>query len=196
MSTARHRTLAASAGLVAALALSACGSNDPAEVAAPQGAEESSSSAGVDAAHNDVDAMFVAGMVPHHEGAIAMSELAEERAQSPQVKDLARRIAEAQGPEIELMQDMAEAWDVDLDDAGGHGGGHMGDDSEELEGLEGAPFDRAFLSSMVEHHEGAIPMSREVLEDGENPQAKELAAQILSVQEREIAEMEQLLTAL
>lgn len=211
MSTARTRSTrstAIAAGLLAAVALAACGSNDTAEVAAPQGAGESSTAGGgegIDAAHNDVDAMFVSGMIPHHEGAVSMAELAEERAQSPEVKDLARRIAAAQEPEIELMQEMAAAWDVELDEGGGHAGhsgmdSHsgmdMGDDTAALEGREGAEFDRAFLTSMIEHHEGAIPMSREVLDEGENPQAKKLAAQIIDVQEREIAEMEQLLTEL
>lgn len=197
-----YKGFRAAGAAAAVLALAACGGDgstvaESSPVATPS--SSASAAAGIDAAHNDVDAMFVSGMIPHHEGAVSMSELAQTRAESPEVKDLAERIAAAQGPEIELMQEMASAWGVDLDTGMGGHGGHgmdMGDDSAALEQLSGAEFDRAFLSSMIEHHEGALPMSRMVLAEGENAQVKQLAQDIITVQEREIAEMEELLAQL
>ncbi|GGM09747.1 DUF305 domain-containing protein [Nakamurella endophytica] len=73
----------------------------------------SSTSAGAgDSTHNDADVMFVQMMIPHHQGAIAMAQLAASRASNQQVKDLAATIEAAQGPEIEQMTAWLQAWGV------------------------------------------------------------------------------------
>jgi uncharacterized protein (DUF305 family) len=61
----------------------------------------------------DVDAAFASMMIDHHEGALAMAELADERAEHPELAQLAREIVEAQEREIAAMQPHA-------------GGGHHG----------------------------------------------------------------------
>ena len=101
------------------------------------------------------------------------------------------------------MEDMAEAWGVELaanggGGHGGHGGGGMDMDADTaaLEPLSGAEFDREFLTRMIAHHEGALPMAEAEVADGENPQAQELARTIISTQEAEIAEMKGLLAQL
>jgi uncharacterized protein (DUF305 family) len=55
----------------------------------------------------DVDAAFAQLMIPHHEGAIAMAESAEDSAQHDEVKDLAAAIIEAQEREIGIMEEHA-----------------------------------------------------------------------------------------
>ncbi len=65
---------------------------------------------------------------------------------------------------------------------------------DELAAAEGAEFDRLFLNGMIEHHQGAVTSSENVLEEGESEEAKQLARDIIEVQEVEIAEMEGLLT--
>ena len=52
----------------------------------------------------DVDATFAQLMIPHHEGAISMAEVASERAQHSEIKDLASRIIDAQEREIAIME--------------------------------------------------------------------------------------------
>jgi uncharacterized protein (DUF305 family) len=52
----------------------------------------------------DVDAKFAEMMIPHHDGAIAMAEAAEDRAQHGEIKGLAEAIIEAQEREIEIME--------------------------------------------------------------------------------------------
>jgi uncharacterized protein (DUF305 family) len=64
---------------------------------------EHGSAAEVSGAAN-VDATFAQMMIPHHEGAIAMAEAAEQRAQHDEVKELAGAIIEAQAREIETME--------------------------------------------------------------------------------------------
>ena len=200
--TAPTRRRAAAALAAVALAATGCGSNDPdvAGVSSEAGHGTGHSSrtaevAGVDPAHNDADLAFIAEMTPHHGGAVEMSGLAETRAASPQVKALALRIAQAQGPEIEQMEKMAAAWGTDVDQAGGHGS-HAAGDAAALAPLQGEAFDREFLIRMIAHHESALPMSRTVLTAGENPQAKQLAEQIIRTQQAEIAEMKALLAQL
>lgn len=145
--------------------------------------------------------MFAQMMIVHHEGAIEMSELAVERADSDEVRSLAEGISAAQGPEIEQMTSWLEAWGEDTQtDMGGMG--HSGMDMEgmsqeeamgELGDLSGADFDTRFLELMTAHHQGAIEMAEAELADGENPQALDLAEQIIADQEAEIEQMEQML---
>ena len=57
---------------------------------------------------DDVDAAFAAMMIAHHEGAIRMAKLAEERAGHDEIKQLARNIIAAQQREIEVMEEHAD----------------------------------------------------------------------------------------
>jgi uncharacterized protein (DUF305 family) len=63
------------------------------------------------------------------------------------------------------------------------------DEMAELEAAEGDEFDRLFLEHMIEHHEGAIVMSQQVLEDGEDPEVAGLAQAVIAAQEAEIEQM-------
>lgn len=55
----------------------------------------------------DVDATFAQMMIPHHDGAIAMAQAAERKAQHDEVKELAAAIIEAQEREIGIMEEHA-----------------------------------------------------------------------------------------
>jgi uncharacterized protein (DUF305 family) len=57
----------------------------------------------------DVDATFAQMMIPHHEGAIAMAEVAQDRGQHDEIKQLADAIIEAQEREIETLRKHASA---------------------------------------------------------------------------------------
>ena len=190
--TSRSAVLAAAALL--ALTLSACGGGEASTAAS--GSTSNGAAGAVDKQHNDADIAFVREMTPHHESAVAMSELAPDRSDNPAVTALASRIADAQEPEIAQMRKMAKAWGAELG-AGHSSGSHTGMDmtgATTLEPLKGPAFDRAFLTEMIAHHESALPMSQAVLDQGVNPQAKTLAQQIVATQTAEIAEMKQLLT--
>lgn len=147
---------------------------------------------------NSADVMFVQMMIPHHEQAVEMSELAPGRASDPRVLDLASRIAAAQAPEIAQMRAMLERWDVpEMMDHSGHDMPMAGMVSDEdlaaLEGASGAEFDRRFLEHMIEHHEGAVDMANDALADGADPELRTLLQEIVTAQEAEIAEMQAIL---
>lgn len=134
------------------------------------------------------DGAFVAEMTPHHESAIEMAEIAQERAQHPEIERLADDIVSTQSSEIDAL--------AAIGDRVGDGDASLGLSSEsmgmtmETGELETAqPFDRAFIDMMVPHHQGAIVMARIELEQGTDPEARQLATEIISAQTREIEEM-------
>jgi uncharacterized protein (DUF305 family) len=187
-----RKTLTATA-LTAVLTLSACGNDD------------SNPDAGSDAAHNDADVVFAQQMIPHHEQAVEMADLAADRAESQEVKDLAADIEAAQGPEIETMTGWLEAWGEDVPDAGMSGMDHGDTSSDDMDGMmsdddmagletaSGQEFDQMFLTMMIEHHEGAIDMAQTERADGEFPDAIAMAEDIEQAQTEEIQTMQDLL---
>lgn len=58
----------------------------------------------------DIDQHFIVMMIPHHQGAVDMAELALTRAQHPEIKQLAETIIRDQNREIEQMQNWYQAW--------------------------------------------------------------------------------------
>ena len=56
----------------------------------------------------DVNSAFATMMVDHHEGAIAMAELALDRADHPEIRTLAQAIIDAQQTEIEAMTPLVD----------------------------------------------------------------------------------------
>lgn len=203
--TLRTRLAAVAGGIALTLSLAACGNGEtaPEEPAAGTAAEETTDSTSPTEAedvHNDADTMFAQMMIVHHEGAIEMADLAEGRTDNPDILDLAQRIKQAQGPEIDQLNGWLDAWGVNNDMPGmdhgdmGHEMPGMGaEDMKKLEQANGAEFDRLFLELMIEHHQGAVDMSETVLDEGSNPEVKELAQQIIDAQEAEINEMRSLL---
>ncbi len=148
--------------------------------------------------HNDADIMFAQMMVPHHKQAVEMSKLASTRAESAEVKTLAATIEAAQQPEIDKMSGWIQAWDetVGMMDHSAHGGmkGMMTMSAiDELAAKSGADFDRAFMTMMIEHHEGAMEMAKNEVTDGKNAEALALAAAIQVTQQAEVAQMKALL---
>jgi len=217
----RSRTLAiAVVGLTGIVG--ACAPDEDSTVAAPsetetdRGAIDDTGGEGEEASHNEADVAFAQMMIPHHEQAVVMSQLAPDRAEDEQVLELAEQIEAAQAPEIEEMTGWLEDWgeevgghdmgDMDMEEGEDMGDMDMDDSSmpgmmsdeemTELEGLSGAEFDVMFLEMMTAHHEGALEMAETEIADGEFPDAIALAETIIETQQAEIEEMEGLLADL
>ena len=166
--------------VLSALALGACGGDD--EEPATSGASASGTSG------NEIDRAFAGDMIPHHESAIEMAEIAVENAESDFVKQLADDIIAAQQREIETLTRIDGKLETEGVEAGDLGAGHM--EATDMATLRDAdPFDRAFVDMMVPHHQSAIEMAQVELEKGENPELKALAQEIIDAQQREIDEM-------
>ena len=141
------------------------------------------------------DIMFAQMMIPHHEQAIEMSDLALQNSTNPEIRDLATKIKGEQAPEIELM----ESWtDSHMGSHMESHAGHMMDgmlseeEMDELKSARGVEFDRLFLEGMIKHHEGAIDMA-EMVVDSKNPDVSALAKAIIEAQRTEISTMKELL---
>lgn len=181
--------------------------------ATPSATESATSSATgsaeeVSAEHNDADVMFAQMMIPHHQQAVEMSEMLLAKDDVPaEVAAFAQKVIDAQGPEIERMNAMLTAWGQDPVDTDGmdgmegmdHGGmsGMMSEeDMTALDQAQGTEAARLYLEQMTAHHKGAVDMAKDEVEDGQNPQAVQLAEQVIADQEAEITEMQQMLDKL
>jgi uncharacterized protein (DUF305 family) len=138
------------------------------------------------------DERFIDAMVPHHQGAIAMAEVALKNAQHEEIKDLSRNIVSTQRAEIEELKSIKKEefgtsnvpMEMSQEQMRGMG---MMMDPQELARSE--PFDRAFIDAMIPHHQSAIEMAKVAYEKSENPRIKKLAENIVSAQQAEIEQM-------
>ncbi len=157
--------------------------------------------AGMPGMRSSADLMFAVQMAAHHESAVQMARLAEQRAQRSEVRALATDIARTQTAEIAQLRAAAarlsagsEAGSPDRTGMGMPGG--MGDGMPSGMGGDltqvpaGAQFDRAFLDAMIPHHQMGVHMARMVQRRGNDPQIQALAADMLRVQTSEIALMQ------
>ena len=160
--------------LIAALVLTGCAST-------PKANSEFSAS----------DISFAEEMIPHHEQAVLMSDIALTNSTSDEILALARDIKAAQAPEIEQMG----SWQ------GVRASTHMGhmmdgmlsdEQIQQLRDSEGVTFDRLFLEGMIAHHQGAIKMAEKVT-GSKNKDVAALATSIIETQEKEIAFMQELI---
>ena len=142
---------------------------------------------------SSIDRHFIEQMIPHHDGAIAMAELALQRSKRPEILSLSRGIIEAQTRENKNMREWYQAWfGKAIPDTNGDDGHmmHMEGMEGDLDVLKAAPnFDREFLNQMIVHHEMAIMMARMLAGGTERSEMKELADDIMTSQEREIEMM-------
>lgn len=169
----------------------------------------------------EFDLMFLDMMLAHHQGAVAMAEVTIERAEHPEVRDLAQQIIDAQQAEIEQLRAWRDAWYPDtpampVDQMSGmmsgmDMGGTMGTPGIGMGGMmdkgmldpqmdaqslctASGPFDQAFLTMMIPHHERAIAMAEVAIQRATHQEIKDLAETIINAQQAEIDRMQTWLT--
>lgn len=177
----------------------ACGISDIASDAKnllPSGIPTSISASTLESltAFSPSEIMFLQMMIPHHEQAVTIAAMAGSQTQNAAILDIAKRIFEAQQPEIDQMKKLLT--DAGLPTLMDHDMGMNGmipqSELDKLSQVQDAAFDKLFLAAMILHHEGAIKMTSSVL-DSSNPDIKQLAENITKIQTSEIAEMKALL---
>ena len=136
------------------------------------------------------DERFIDAMVPHHQGAIEMAQVALENAEHSEILALAEEIVAAQETEIgqlkSIKQEQFGTSEVAMDTSKEQMEG-MAMDRQDLANQD--PFDKAFIDAMIPHHESAIEMANVVLGKSENPEIREIAGAIVNAQVREIEQM-------
>lgn len=146
----------------------------------------------------DYDRMFIANMIEHHNGAVDMANLVKTNAKHQELKNMADDIVSAQTKEIADMQSWQTAWSYPASSGEmmmDHSAMGMMDDmdgaTDKLKGLTGDEFDKAFLSSMIEHHKSAINMAYSGRTNAQHQEVKTLTIAIVDAQSKEIEQMKQ-----
>ncbi len=183
----------------AALTVAACGGgeSDSAPSTAPPASDQAAGDSFVEA-----DVTFAQGMIPHHEQAVEMADIALDPTveAGDDVVALATQIKAAQDPEIEMMTQWLSDWDqpMQMDMSDGHDMSSMDgmmsvEEMGTLSAARGGDFDRMWMEMMIRHHEGAIAMAETVKADSSNPAVTELADAVIEGQQAEIDRMNELL---
>ncbi len=177
-------------------------SNGPGAPGCPSGVCGDGVSGSVDVpstgAARGVDSMFIEQMIPHHDDAIAMAELALTRAEHPEIKQLAEDVIRTQTAENAHMRDWYGQWygeSVPTSGTGSYGmmgGGMMGGNFGDLKDLEAAEqFDKAFIEQMIPHHQMGIMMARMAGNATGRTEIQGLTDSIIRTQSDEIDRMQQ-----
>lgn len=141
---------------------------------------------------------FLAGMIPHHEGAIVMAQYELQHGKNDEMKTLAKSIIAEQTREIKLMkkllsnfktcpanekitQQYQKAMAATMEPM-------MKNFPAAQISAEKNP-DRAFALAMVPHHQAAVDMAKVILQYSRDPQVTKLAKEIIASQEKEIQQM-------
>lgn len=172
---------------------------------------------------SQIDIGFSQSMAIHHQQAIAMSQLMLDGRPSGLIP-LAQNIAGQQLLELGQMQGWLRLWDKPfvpnskdmvwmlmgskpLDEAfqqyvidcgksaQGMPGLASAEDMQQLRVLAGRDRDTLYLSLMLAHHQGGVPMARFAAEEAHLPAVKLLAAQIVLDQSKEIQQISAILNA-
>ena len=154
-----------------------------------------------DTSYSPDDVKFMQDMIPHHNQAVQMAALVADRTNWPELLDVAGRIDASQVDEIEFMQQWLGERGEPVPDPTAHGAMHTSHemagmaspkDMGRLAQLEGTAFDRLFLELMITHHEGAVTMVEELLEQpgsAYDPVLFEFANDVTNEQSAEIERM-------
>jgi uncharacterized protein (DUF305 family) len=162
------------------------------------------------------DIEFMQGMIMHHAQAVEMTDMIAERTNNRDIQLLGERISKSQSDEMAFMKRWLEARGqaTEMKMSDGHGGNshaHGGqgatsdhrmpgmlskDQMEALRKAKGAEFDALFLKGMIQHHEGALVMVKDLFDSagaGQDAELFNFASDVDSGQRAEIASMQNLL---
>lgn len=148
------------------------------------------------------DVHFVSGMIHHHGQALVMAAWATDslHGASDAIRRLSERITVAQTDEIALLDRwLRERGERPMEHGGPMPGMLTAERLGALDAARGAAFDRLFLTSMIEHHMGAVTMVDQLLKSpgaAQDGLVFRMAADIHADQTTEIERMQRMLEAL
>jgi uncharacterized protein (DUF305 family) len=161
-----------------------------------------------DSTYSPADVQFMHDMIPHHHQALEMAALVAERTNRPELIDVAGRIERSQEDEIAFMQQWLRERGEHAPDPTAHHAMHTShkmagmatpEQMAELAAAKGTAFDRLFLTLMITHHDGAVTMVEELLEQpgsAFDPALFEFTTEVTNGQTAEIERMNALLVSL
>jgi uncharacterized protein (DUF305 family) len=132
------------------------------------------------------DRDFLSHMIPHHEEAIASSQLLLAKTQNEDLKGLLKKIISAQTLEVTQMRLWHKEWF----------GEEYASSSQYMammrpaEGEDVKQIEKNFLEDMIKHHEGAIEKANSILKVTKRNEIKSLTNHMIESQAKEIEQME------
>lgn len=145
--------------------------------------------------YTGADIMFLQMMIPHHQQAVDMSNLALKTTKDTDLLALAKTIKDAQSAEIIQMKNWLKDAGASTDmghEMSGMGGMLTNEEYSKLTAATGAEFVQLWLEGMIGHHDGAIHMTQMIV-DADNPEIKAFGENVVKVQTAEIAQMKAML---
>lgn len=139
------------------------------------------------------DGEFAAMMAMHHDSAIEMARYEAQSGSRADVREMARKMADAQSAENTKLEAIAhEAGHAE------HKGDpmmekHSMEDMQALRAARGAEVDRVFLTHMIDHHEGGVDWTRRSLPNLKRDDLRKMAQMMIDDQARETAQMRAML---
>jgi uncharacterized protein (DUF305 family) len=183
--SAFKRVISSLVALLMVMALSGCASSEHGEMMEGHSTDASGDLAGA-------DIMFLQMMIPHHQQAIDISDLALTKSADPELLALAKDIRDGQSAEIITMKAWLDKAGADLDPGHsmGHDMGGMLSESElaALEAATGKSFDLLWLKGMTGHHDGALHMAT-MITDARNAEIKSFGQAIVTLQSAQNKQM-------
>ena len=143
--------------------------------------------ASANAPRSKAERAFLVDMVGHHQMAVDMAEMAKEKATHQELKDMADDVIRTQTAEITRMRGWLKNWygrTVGDDHMGHH------EDMQMLEDATGPEFEVRFMAMMSVHHAQAIERARAVRRYRLHGKVRKLTRDIITAQQREIAQMQ------
>jgi uncharacterized protein (DUF305 family) len=156
-----------------------------------------------------VEQDFLMGMIPHHRGAITMSQMALEKATKPELREFAQKVIDAQSVEVQVMTNYLRDWYGMTPPAGdmmpadmmakmnmpmSHGTmpsmQAMMKQMQVLQQSTGADFDIAYMSILSEHHSMAVMMASTALIGSYHGDLYKMAAKTVTDQGEEIEQLQ------
>jgi uncharacterized protein (DUF305 family) len=137
------------------------------------------------------DRRFIDMMVPHHMMAVQMAQIALQKGQHTEIKQLATSIIFSQQQEIQALKNLKKRLYGTSDTPTMMNAMDMANTGMMMPDqlAQQNPFDRAFFDSMIPHHASAIDMASVALMMSNNPEIKRIAHAIVDAQSQEIGTM-------
>lgn len=139
---------------------------------------------------NRADIMFMNMMIVHHDQAIEMADLAENRTNNTKILNLSKDIFEAQTSENQQMNEWMQQLGYNPGNHHKMAGMATEEEMNQLKNSKGTEFNQLFAELMIEHHEGGIAMAQNFKQSGQNQQLKEMQLQMIDAQKEEIDKMQ------
>lgn len=169
---------------------------------------------------SQADVEFMQGMIMHHSQAVEMTALIPSHTENKDLRSLGARISSSQSDEIKFMRrwlatrgeplsmampEMPDSKMSDMDKPADHSSQHSmalmpgmltPEQMDALRNAKGAEFDRLFLTGMIQHHNGALIMVKDLFDTsgaGQDAELFNFATDVDTGQRAEIRIMQSML---